>query len=254
MRLSYERRCNRLLYCCSAILCSFFGVAYVSASSLAPECKPSLEQGPEDFDHRVISAFVESGETGMLSAVNGHPKMRSSRLQLAYHLDEGQPFEAKYMIGNYTSETAEYFIVLLVDYQRKRFLLDGVSSDLHLVSVNPMERRIFQMKADPLGKGGHDLVLLAMSKGGLSGTEHPLLYHRANIFVENCALPQNHAHAKDSEEIEVDVPGEENSRSIWKISAENPYTPMEQQPEKMTQIPVRVKILGLDKRTDKEKP
>lgn len=211
-----------------------------------------MEQGSQDFDYRVIGAFVDSGEAGMLSAFKGHPKMRSSHLHLAYYLEEGWPFEAQYMIGNYTNDTAEYFIVMLLDYQRQRFFLDDVLSDMHRVSISPRERKVFQLKADPIRKGAHDFVLLAMSKGGLAGDAHPLLYHRANVFVEDCAFPQGFT--KDSQEIEIDVPGDGSSHNVWRVAAENPYTLMEQQRGKMTQVPVRVQALGVDKRIDEEKP
>lgn len=219
---------------------------------MAPGCNPSSEWGPEDFDHRVIDAFVNGGEAGILSAFKGSPEMRSSHLQLAYYLDEGQPFKAEYMIGNYTNETADYFIALFVNYQQRQFFLDGISSNMHLVSVKPQKRTAFQLKIDSVEKGGHDFILLAMSKGGLAGGAYPLLYHRANVFVEDCAFPRGLT--KDSQEIEIDIPGDGNSHNVWRIAAENPYTFMEQQPGKMTQVPVRVQVLGLDKRINEGKP
>lgn len=139
----------------------------------------------------------------------------------------------------------DYFIALFVDYHSRRFLMNGFSSSMHLVSVKSREKKVIRLEIDSIEKGGHDFMLLAMNKKGFFGSAYPLLYHRANIFVGDCVFRKGVA--SDRQEIEIHVPGNEGLPDVWKIIAENPYVIIEQHPGKITQVPARVKISEVNK-------
>lgn len=151
--------------------------------------------GPKDFDHKVIDAFVKSGEMGILTAFRGYSEMRGTNLQLTYYIKAGQPFNADFMIGNYTDKFVNYTIICLIDYEQKEFLFTGDQDHVHLISIKPGEQKIFPLKLIDLKKGAHDFLLLGIRRLKDSDTseesEYPLLFHRANIFVEGYSFPQS---------------------------------------------------------------
>ena len=191
-----QRKCLRGHY----VLWDIFVITLViflftpALSKEIEEFKFSERLGPENFDYKIIDAFVKSGQKGILTAFKGHPEMRGTELQLSYFLKVGQPFKADFMIGNYTDKPVDYFIICLLDYAQQKFIFNGNQDTTHSISIKPKERIIYPLIISDIKKGTHDFLLLAFrrlkDRDTSEKVEYLLLYHRANIFAESYSLPE----------------------------------------------------------------
>lgn len=177
-----------------AILVYAFSVIYLPAcASQIHKFKLPEKLGPTDFDYELIDAFVKTGQRGILTAFNADPHMRGTRLQLSYFLEMSQAFEADFLTGNYTGEPIDYWLICLLNYRQQEFQLNGQRASAHAISIPPGNRLRYSLRLHPPGKGGHDFLLLAISRRAGSNipnaVEFPVLSHRANIFVESRSFP-----------------------------------------------------------------
>jgi hypothetical protein len=162
------------------------GVVFSSPlwSKEAEEYKLPDRLGPEDFDHKIIDAFIQSGQPGILSAFKGTPEMRGTNIQAAFYLKSDQSFKADFMIGNYTDNPIEYLLIVLIDYKQQRFLFNHNLGFNHSVRINPKERMTYPLEVE-IGKGAHDFLLLGIKKMEVSEEAEVIdyLFHRANIYA-----------------------------------------------------------------------
>lgn len=178
-------------------LCGVFIIVVIFLTMPAfPEDKFILPNrlGPKNFDYKIINAFVNSGDKGILTAFKGDPEMRGTHLQLSYYLKAGESFKAEFLIGNYTDQVVDYFILCLMDYKQQEFVFNGKRATSHPVSIKPGERVIYAVTLDNIEKGAHDFLLIAVKtlrdSDNPAEADFPLLFHRANIFVESYSFPR----------------------------------------------------------------
>jgi hypothetical protein len=117
--------------------------------------------------------------------------MHGNNLQLSYYLKEGHEFKGEFMIGNYTDDPINYYVICLVDYNKQVFLFNGEKGDVHSVSLKSKERVIYPMAIGGLKKGAHDLLLVAIKKTSddFDKVDFPILSYRANLFIESYSFP-----------------------------------------------------------------
>jgi len=189
METNFKRR-GVVLTITGAIWCFFM----VFPTTGVSEVHKTSSVGPSQFPHESINAFINSGEKGLLTAFKGDSNFGASRLQLSYFMKEGSNFSGEFMVGNYTDEEMTYFVYCLIDYKLQEFRFSGTKGIVHSISLKSKSRKIFPVVVDSIGKGAHDFILLGLRKPHVLNmknkiTDHPIIYHRANLFVDSFEFP-----------------------------------------------------------------
>ena len=152
--------------------------------------------GPNDFDYEIINSFIGSGQKGIITAFKGNPEMRGTELQLSYYIKEGQPFIGEYLIGNYIGKKIELKIFCILNYHQQEFYFNDKRWEVHVIELEPKERKIYPFKINLPHKGAYDFILLAVRSPDFDNQINiDVLYHRANIFAGDTAYPNTDYHS-----------------------------------------------------------
>lgn len=158
-----------------------------------PEAEQMERLARRGFDTAIIGAFLRSAEPGVLTAFSAAPASRVSNLRLSFRLRRDEGLAAEYLIVNRTGRAIDVSLSGFVDYRRVRLRLgerDGPVHRLHLEPGEWITRPLFLKALDP---GGHDFLVLGVVSDSAGRGSHdfsyPLLFHRANIFVDGERLP-----------------------------------------------------------------
>ncbi len=150
------------------------------------------------FDTKIIGAFLRSDAPGILTAFLAKPAIRVSDLQMSFRLRRNDTLGAEYLIMNRTAEAIDISLLSFVDYRRVGFRLADRHSMVHRLHLKPGEWMTWPYLLEGVDQGAHDFLILGVVSDlkGRSSSDfsHPLLFHRANIFVEGGLLPTIRCH------------------------------------------------------------
>jgi hypothetical protein len=116
-------------------------------------------------------------------------------LQLFYWLEDDTPFVAEYLIINATDEPLKITILALIDYHQQEFYFNDHIAKRHSVRIKPGKRTVATLGLPRLDRGVHDFILLAVKNEDpakiSNETNDQVVFHRANIFVNDLAFPKS---------------------------------------------------------------
>jgi hypothetical protein len=145
------------------------------------------------FDSETIGAFLQSNAPGILTAFAAGPAIRVSDLQMSFKLRRTETLDAEYLMMNRTPEAIDVSLMSFLDYRRVDFRLGDHRLLVHRLHLKAGEWMSWPFHLENIPQGAHDFLVLGVvsdSKGHSSTNSfYPLLFHRANIFVEGDVLP-----------------------------------------------------------------
>jgi hypothetical protein len=178
------------------MLCIFLTISHLMAFGN----KSSIEQTGIEFDHNTIDYFINSGQSGVLTALQGSQGMIGSPHQLCYTLS-GNAFKGDFLIINKTAKKLDLQILCLLDYKQVPFNFNQIFSDLQKLVVEPNEKKRIHFSIGSVTTGVHDFILLAMDRIDASTSNefspNNLFFHRVELFAGSKRSPKIEAQIAD---------------------------------------------------------